>query len=38
MGIKLNKTSIIRGNKHMGLYNLACICYINSTLQQLFMI
>ena len=37
-GIKVSKNSIVRGQKHMGLFNLGCICYINSTIQQLFMI
>lgn len=37
-GVNINKNSQIRKHARMGLFNLGCICYINSTIQQLFMI
>jgi hypothetical protein len=33
-----SRNSHIRGRNKMGIYNLGCICYINSVVQQLQMI
>lgn len=37
-GVTIHRNSKLRDQSHMGLFNLGCICYINSTIQQLFMI
>lgn len=37
-GITIKKNSKYRPGSRMGIFNLGCICYINSTIQQLFMI
>lgn len=38
LGISINRNSKLKNQQHVGLFNLGCICYINSTIQQLFMI
>lgn len=37
-GVTINRNSQVRKNPRMGLFNLGAICYVNATLQQLFMI
>lgn len=36
--VSLQRNSQSRNDRHMGLFNLGCICYINSIMQQLHMI